>query len=415
MNRATLADELIDSLWNDLIARWFPACVDPRGGFFQKFRRDWTLEDDGLRGVVFQARMTWLSATLAETGHSRAGEFRGYARHGLDFLESRLVEAETGSTLWVVDADGIPCGDYADQRHSYGASFVLYALAAVYRVTDEARALSLAKQVFHWLETRVHDEEHGGYFEWTDAAGQPLLKAPADWSGPNRDAIGTRYGLKSQNTHLHLLEAFTELARVWRDPLLLERLAEASEILTKRLLHADGWLYQYAQPDWSPVPGLISYGHDIEAAHLLMAASRELHGEVTEQTAGVARKLIDYVLCHGLDGELGGLFNTGTPEGEVFDDTKIWWVQAEALLGLAWGLELPGADVAAYAEALTGVWRWIRGRQIDSQYGGWFGYLSRDGKPLHYDTKGDMWKAAYHDGRALLFAARGRVRWAARR
>jgi mannobiose 2-epimerase len=413
----SLADELDASLWQDLIAPWFPACVDPSGGFFQNFSRDWMLEESpeesAERGLVFQSRMTWLSATLAETGHARAEEFRSYALHGLQFLAHRFAEAGTGSLYWAVDAHG-PAGPYARQRHSYGVSFAIYAFAAVYRATGEALALELAQRAFGWLERYAYDKEHGGYFECTDEAGNPLLALPPGWTGKNRDAIGTPYGLKSQNTHLHLLESFTELARVWPDEKLRERLVEVTEILTQRLLDPNGWLHLFVYANWRPVPGPVSYGHDVEAAHLLMDAAEVLFGEVDATIGAAAGRLIADVLKHGRDLRHGGIYNLGSSDGEPTDRTKVWWVQAEALLGLARGLELPMSDRQAYEAALVDTWRWIREHQIDPVHGGWFGYLSEAGHVLGQAEKGDMWKAAYHDGRALLFAARALRRVSAR-
>lgn len=400
---STLADELEASLWRDLIDPWFPACVDPEGGFFQDFSEEWVQGAPHGRFVVFQARMTWLAATLSELPGECSDEFRRFALHGMRFLRERFLDGE-GGVLWQIDETGHRAGTHAREKHAYGTSFVIYAMAAVHRATGSPDALRYALRSFDWLERNLYDDAFGGYFECTDETGKRLVELPAG-SAIKVDGIGTTYGLKSQNTHLHLLEALTELAQVCDDPRVTGRLAEIRSILVDKLFHPDGWLHICAEADWSPVPGLVSFGHDVEAAHLLLAADAMLSGGPAPETERVAQALLDYALRHGYDRQRGGFFNLSTPTGEVRDQTKVWWVQAEALLGFVRGLSLSGAPRSDYLEAVQGTWRWIQDRQIDRDYGGWHGAVAPDDHILYNGVKGDPWKAAYHDGRALLFSA----------
>jgi len=395
------ADELERSLWSGLLDPWFPACFDAAWGFHQDFSRNWTPGPSKLRGIVFQSRMTWVTATIAENEGPRQAEFRRYAEHGVKFLLDHFLE-DSGAVLWTVDATGQPEGDFAQERHSYGASFALYGFAAAARIGIPG-ALEGGKRVFDWLENHARDSVNEGYFETTDAVGRPLLEAPDGKA--NADAIGTAYGLKSQNTHLHLLEAFTEFARVCDDVLVQTRLKEVQNILCERLFH-DGTLHLFAAPDWTPEPGPVSYGHDIEAAHLLMDAAMVLDGAIDDRTATVARQLIDHTLDSGYDSRFGAFINLGSQTGEPIDTNKVWWVQAEALLGLIRGRELPDARSTVYLEFAKRTWNWIRTKQIDSEHGGWFDNLTESGEIIGSGQKGHYWKTAYHDGRALLFGAK---------
>jgi len=220
------------------------------------------------------------------------------------------------------------------------------------------------------------------------------------------DEINTPYGLKSQNTHLHLLEAFSELAKSWRDPVVLERLTELKAILEDRLFEPAGWLQVYAKPNWKPVPDRVSYGHDIEASHLLLDACETLEGTASEKTEGIARALVDNTLMFGFDREHGGFYSNGTEGGRPLQRAKTWWTQSEALLGLARAAVIPGAPADEYLEAIAATWGWITQYQIDQEFGGWFEIVHSDGRPAdpndHKDRKGHMWKAAYHETRGLL-------------
>jgi mannobiose 2-epimerase len=255
--------------------------------------------------------------------------------------------------------------------------------------------------VFRWLETHAHDRENGGYYEGFDPEGHILWEPEPNAPRP-LDAIGSDYGVKSQNAHLHLMEAFSELARVWRDDLLVERLAELREIMGTKLMSREGGMHAYANPDWTPILSAFSYGHDIEAAHLLLDADLALFGEVRPDTVRWATTLADHTLAEGFDWTEGGFYAEGR-EGHTSENMKIWWAQAEGLLGLARVLELTGNP--RYEDALLLTWRWIRDRQIDSTFGGWFDTILADGSWLYAGRKGSMWKAAYHDGRALISGA----------
>jgi len=379
---ATIPDpkELEVSLWTDLIDRWFPACVDPKGGFRQNFGPDFAPHDDGARGLVFQSRMTWVCATLADQNP----KFKAYARHGVQFLKGRM----DGGLTWSLDKDGKPT---TGERHAYGISFAIYGLAAAGRHLKDEEALTLAMRDFHFLEEHHHDRQNGGYYEATDAQGKPKL------TGEGADSIGTPYGQKSQNTHLHLLEAFTELYRAGHDPLVKKRLAELLDIFTNRLFAEPGHLTLFVQPDWTPISHDTSYGHDVEAAHLMLDAADAL-GNHDPLILKRSERLLDNALAHGWDHEQGGIYYSGNDQGPV-DKSKNWWAQAEALLGFAtlW----TRTHEPRYGKALAEEWAFIKAHQIDHAHGGWYEDAAKTDMP-----KGHFWKAAYHDGRALLFTAR---------
>ena len=385
--------ELEASLWRDLLDRWFPACIDPSGGYFQNFDAEFRPIGDAWKGLVFQARMVWVCATVAEA----RPEFAGYARHGVRFLKSRFLDRRTGALAWSTRG--------GTDRHAYGLAFAVYGLAAAGRHLGDEEALDMAKDACTYLEAYHHDAEFGGYFEATTASGEPLL------TGEGKDAISTPHGQKSQNTHLHLMEAYTELLRAWPDPTVRDRLAELVDVLTSRLFAPTpegGHLTLFAHRDWTPASHETSYGHDIEAAHLLLDAEDALGNTGPLTPAPLPRRgegvlfralaLADNALARGWDAAHGGLFYWGDHSGPT-DRTKNWWAQAEALLGFAALWRSTGDE--RYARAAAEEWAFIRDHQIDRVHGGWYEEVGRPEMP-----KGHGWKAAYHDGRALLFAAR---------
>lgn len=372
-----LASALTDCLWQDILNPWFPRCVDAERGYHQEFAADWSRLPSDEHSLVFQSRMLWVSATVAELGHP---EFLPYAEKGWRELSETLIDPESGGFRW-------DNGPHRDSYHAYGVSFAIYALAAYYRVTRDPAVLAAAQNAFRYLEKKHYDDEHGGYWE-----------TPGGIPAANRDLIGTPAGQKSQNTHLHLLEAFSELLPLWPYAPLRNRLAELLDIFLNRFYVAPGWLHTEVELDWTPVAGSVSYGHDIEATHLLLSAAHLLENQ--DPTVHlVAESITDYALQHGWDHENRGFFNSGTTAGVINDLRKIWWVQAEGLLALATLWNSTNRD--AYGVALAEQWDWIQREQIDHQNRGWHEFA---GHPAR--GKGNSWKEAYHEGRSLIHTIR---------
>ncbi len=380
-------DVLEESLWKDVLDPWFPAGLSDRG-FHQNFSEDWTRLPGESRGVVFQARMTWLCATVFELDSPRSRPFGDYARHGADFIVSNLI-GPSGEVLF--DTEG------GDEIHAYGAAFAIYGLAAAARTLQRERYLEVAQSAFRWLEKYLYDGISGGYFECGNLAGAPKLEG----SKP-LDIIGNPYGQKSQNTQLHLLEAYTELYRIWPDAILRARLEELLKLFTHKFYVEPGWLHTFVLPDWTPVPNNLSFGHDVEATHLLHAAM-EVLGEWTDDNLRKARSLVDYALDFGWDAENGGFFYEGPAGQPATVRARVWWVAAEGLLALAQLWKMTGNP--KYQEALAGQWKWIVEHQIDHEHHGWHERISPEGV-VDLTDKGQPWKAAYHDGRAMMFAAK---------
>ncbi|MFZ4508493.1 MAG: AGE family epimerase/isomerase [Fimbriimonas sp.] len=385
---------------NQHVECFYPRTVDSeRGGFHQTFRRNWSQVQDQGKFVVFQARMTWFAANVALFQPERAPELIPIIRHGVHALENLFLDQENGGFKWMVDFDGIPVGASKTEKHLYGHAFALYALSAAARATGDAATLELAKNAFTWLNTAGWDHEYGGARECTTASGEPI--ATDNYQGRERDLLGSKFGGKAQNTQLHILEALTELVKVWPDPAAIARLLEMVEIGTKTMRAERGFLHVFFNRDWSPASNFVSAGHDIEAAFLLLDAAKTLTaaGVPTDVTTD-AIELLDLALEFGWDKKNGGLYDAVSPDGVPFYTDKIWWIQAESFGALALGHSLTGN----YAEKLQKQWDFIQNSVIDHQFGGWFQSVSDDGAEIRHDDKANSWKAAYHDGRALMTA-----------
>ena len=382
-------------LKTSLVDFYLPAAVDQdNGGYFESLR-DGKLAPTGEKFLTMQARQLWFFSTLASEGIERDAA-REAARTGFEFLEKKMRDPRQGGYF----SKATDAGEPKDTRkHVYLNTFVLYGLVAYHGAADEPRALAAAKDLVRVLEDKAHDARNGGYDEFfTD-----------DWrviTDPKESSYVGAPGTKTYNTHLHVLEALTELYRVWPDPLVKERLAELLAVNTNTVhcpdfpCNLDGW-----RPDWglieTPANLRASYGHDIECTWLALDAARAL-GQPPALYRNWAESLCGYSLKYGYDRRHGGFFYTG-PLGKPAEDTrKEWWVQAEGLVAMLELYRMTGKPeyYAAFSQTLD----FVEKHQVAPE-GGWWATRATDGSPQG-DQRSSPWQGAYHSGRAMLRCAK---------
>jgi mannobiose 2-epimerase len=203
------------------------------------------------------------------------------------------------------------------------------------------------------------------------------------------------------NTHIHLLESFTQLYEVSQDDALRARLKELLAVVRDKVCVDPGVMNQFFTADWRAIPDHDSYGHDVETAYLMLEAEQVLGEGHDPKTERMARMLVDHALAFGWDPAAGGLYRHGTTFGRPEDKQKEWWVQFEGLNALLLMHEKYGRETDTYFKAFQQQWQFITRRQIDAEWGGVYEMVGADGAPT-VPGKGRIWKAAYHDGRALL-------------
>ena len=389
-------------LQHDVLEPWYPRTIDyQHGGFYADFDRKWQRLPSRGKFSVFQGRMTWTAATVAERRPALKPQYLPYARHGLSYLQSTLWDQKCGGFYWGLGDDGRPGPEFGDGKHMYGISFCIYALAAAYKVEPNPGTLAFAREAFAWVEEHAHDDVNCGYYEWLTREGKPMTAPPYAPTIEFRYGADSPIGYKSMNTHIHLLEAYTELYGVWKDDRLRSRVAELLCIVRDKVTVQPGAMNLYFTPDWKPLPDHDSYGHDVEATYLMQEASDALGESASAHTRAVGRMLVDHALAYGWDAEKGGLFHSGAAFGKPDDLLKEWWVEMESLNALLLMHQLYGARTDRYWKAFQQQWNYVRRYQVDPQFGGEYNLVKADGTPVS-TNKGSMWKGAYHDGRALL-------------
>jgi mannobiose 2-epimerase len=388
-----LAPEIRKNLEDAIVGYWYPRSIDAvNGGYVLAVDASGALAGSPQKMIVSQARMVWLFARLARSGH-RVPEMKAAAAQGVRFLQERMWDADHGGFFWEVDAAGTRVID--SSKSTYGQAFGLYALSEYYRATGDDEALALATRLFDLIVRYARDPEYGGYHEM----------CTREWGRPPEDAtshIGGPAGAKLMNTHLHLLEAFAEYYRASGRAEARERLHELITIETnavvRKRLTACTDVYRR---DWTPIlegrGARVSYGHDLENIWLV-ADAVETVGQSNAPLVDLYRGLFAYSARYGFDGVHGGVYATGRFRRRADERNKIWWVQAETLVSALTMYRLTGER--AYADAFVRTWRWVNARQTDWTHGDWFNELRPDGTVT--GPKASQWKEGYHQGRALI-------------
>ena len=401
-NYLKLADEMDMTLRRDVLAVWFPRAIDKEnGGFYSNFTRDWQRRDSEGKFSVFQGRMTWLAAQIVMKRPDLKAQFLPIVSHGVDYLTNVLWDKRDGGFFWGLDDKGQITPRYTDGKHLYGMSFGLYGAAAAYQATRDPRALQLAQQAFLWLDKHAHDAKNGGYFEWLTRDGK-VVQANLDTGRVEPIPLaGFPLGYKSMNTHIHLLESFSQLYEVWPDRTLRRRLMELLGIVRDKICVEPGAMNLYFTVDWRAIPDHDSYGHDVETAYLMLESGQVLGRAQSTKTERMARMLVDHALAYGWDETYGGFYRDGTTMGPPEDRRKEWWVQFEGMNALLLMHEKYGRQTDLYFKAFQHQWQFIRDNQVDHEFGGVYDTIEREGTTRDF-TKARIWKEAYHEGRALL-------------
>lgn len=383
-----LADEARAELVDHILPYWADRAVDRQcGGFVGRIDGHDRLVPDAPKGAVLNARILWTFAAACRA--LRTDRWCDEADRAYDALRTHFRDAVHGGVFWTVTASGAPL---EDKKQVYAQAFTIYALAEYVRYGGDGEALAWAQALYRLLEDRAVDPVHGGYVEafardWGPAADVRLSEKDDD-------------APKSMNTHLHVLEAYTALYRVWPDAGLAARLRALVELFLDRIVDPEtGHLTGFFDEDWARTSETVSFGHDIEASWLLDEAAAVLgDAALAARVRPASVALARATLAEGLDAD-GALFNEREPDGRL-DTDKHWWPQAEAVVGFLNAYAHTGET--AFAEAAVEAWGFIRHVLVDRDGGEWFFRVARDGTPYREEDKVGLWKCPYHNARACL-------------
>lgn len=399
-----IKSEMQDVVESNILAFWINNMQDfEHGGFYGQMRGDGTLVKTASKGGILNARILWaFSAAYRVLGKK---EYLEVATRAKDYIINHFFDKEYGGTYWELDYEGNPLDT---KKQFYAIGFMIYGLSEYARATHDLEALNKSIELFRCIEEHSLDKENNGYIEactreWGEIADMRLSDLDANYP-------------KSQNTHLHIIEPYTNLYRVLRSisecpkheaeyrgitAEVEKSLRNLIGIFTDKILNPETHhLDLFFDMDWTRGAGwLESYGHDIECSWLMHEAALVLGDkEILAKVEPIVR-LVAKASEKGLNPD-GSMTHEANLDNGHIDDDRHWWVQAETVVGF-FNIYQYFEDEAALEKGLR-CWEYIKENIIDYEGGEWF--WSRDSKRNinRIDDKAGFWKCPYHNSRMCL-------------
>ena len=380
---AVLAKECRKELTERILPFWNKLRDNEKGGFYGFMNNDLQVDKKADKGVILNSRILWFYSSCYRV----LGEeyLLDNARHAYEFLK-KCVDEKNGGVYWMMTFNG----NVSDgMKHTYNQAFAIYALSAFYLASKDDSVLELAFRLFDTVEEKCTDE-----IAYMEAFSQ-------DWKPVPNDALSEN-GLmadKTMNTVLHLIEAYTVLFEASGDQRVEERLLFLLEVTKEKIFNREAnCLRVFFDRNLDQIGDIHSYGHDIEASWLIDRAchvigNRRLQAEWRSIDLRIARNIYDIAY------EKGAVNNER--ENDRIDKKRIWWVQAESVVGFVNAFQQSG-DMA-YLDAARKIFDWIVTKQADSRKNSeWWGEVTFEGEPMQTVAMVNPWKCPYHNGRMCI-------------
>lgn len=381
--------EMQDVLQKNILRFWLDKMVDQEhGGFYGRIDGHEHLHADAEKGAILNARILWaFSAAYRVLGDKTYLEAASRAKH---YIIDHFIDPEYGGVYWSLDCNGKPLDT---KKQFYAIGFAIYGMSEYARATGDAEALKVAIDLYRCIEEHALDHEYNGYIEAMTRDWQPI----ADMRLSELDA---NYP-KSQNTHLHIIEPYANLYRVWKSEELKASLHNLIDIFTDRILNPETHhLDLFFDMDWKRGAGALeSYGHDIECSWLIHEAALVLgDAEVLKKVEPIV-EMVAKASEKGLNAD-GSMVHEANLDTGYVDSDLHWWVQAEAVVGF-FNIYQYFGDESALQKAQH-CWTYIKENLIDNENGEWHWSRRKDGTLNLDDDKAGFWKCPYHNSRMCL-------------
>ncbi len=383
-----LKQTMKDVLEHNILSYWIDHVVDKEnGGFYGRIDGDDHIHAQAEKGAVMNARILWAFSAAYRVLRNPA--YLEAATRAKDYFLAHFVDKENGGVYWSVDYQGNPLDT---KKQTYAIGFAIYGFSEYARATGDAEALEMAKRLYHDIETHAYDSENQGYIEALTCDWQPI----ADMRLSDKDENGSR----TMNTHLHIIEPYTNLYRVWKDAALEKSIRNLLDIFTDKLLNPETHhLDLFFDDKWQGKRNVESYGHDIEASWLLHETALVLDDKaVLQKMEQVIRRIAD-AADEGLRPD-GSMVYEHWKDTDEYDLQRQWWVQCENIIG-----HIDLYQYFGYEDSLEKAiqcWNFVQKNLIDAKNGEWHWAVLDDGTINLKDDKAGFWKCPYHNSRMCL-------------
>jgi cellobiose epimerase len=366
---------------------WKKQSIDyQNGGFIGEINDQNQPNFQAEKGAVLHARILWtFSAVYALSNDESDLEM---ANRAFNYIDKYFYDELHGGIFWSLNYDGNP----KDTKNQiYALAFVIYGLTEYYKITHKEEALRLAINLYYKIEKHSFDKENEGYFEAFTRDWQPI----DDLRLSEKDANEK----KTMNTHLHIVEAYANLYLVWKNEELKNKIKSVLDIIDEYFIDKNTFhLKLFFDENWNEKPDVISYGHDIEAAWLLLWCAEVINDtNLMKMYQNHAVQMAE-VTKEGLDTD-GGLWYEFDEKEKHLIAEKHWWPQAELWIGMVNAYQISGSD--EYLEIVEKNIEFVENHILDKENGEWYWGINADYSKIKKDKAG-FWKCPYHNTRACL-------------
>jgi mannobiose 2-epimerase len=377
-------------MYNELLSilnYWSSNTVDDsNGGFIGTIDYADNKDFNAEKGSVLNARILWaFSASYPVTKNERHLEL---AKRAFEYINDHFYDSVNGGIYWSINHNGTP----KDTKNQiYALAFVIYGLSEFYNITKSRRALELAVKLYNSIEKYSYDPVHKGYFEAFTQDWKPI----DDLRLSDKDANEK----KTMNTHLHIVEGYANLYRVWKDEGLKVKISELLHTINDHFMNEEtGHLHLFFNEEWVEKPDVISYGHDIEAAWLLQWCAEMIEDTTLIDIYKKHAVIMADATVEGIDSDGGLWYEYDSSERKMVAE-KHWWPQSELWIGMVNAWELTGDK--KYFDIANTNWQFVKKYILDTENGEWIWGINADYSPIEKDKAG-FWKCPYHNSRACL-------------
>lgn len=358
---------------------------DVNGGFYGRISNENLADNDAEKGLVLHARILWtFSAAFL---YSKDQRYLDIATRAFHYLIHYFHDQQFGGFYWAVNKQGQPV---ETKKQVYGIAFCCYGFSEYYRASGDHSSLDFAKDCYAQIEQHAFDPVQTGYLEAFTRDWQTVTDLRLSAKDANEK--------KTMNTHLHILEAYSNLYKSFPDEMLRNRIGQLLSNFSEKIIdRSTGHMRLYFDENWKVKSTTISFGHEIEASWLLPEAAATIGNNYWIRTTGELALVLAEAAQAGLDQD-GGLWYE--LEAGSLIKQKHWWPQAEAMVGFFNAWQLSG-NKKYLGYSIRG-WEFIQQQLLDKKHGEWFWGVGEDGKPMHDQDKIGFWKCPYHNSRACL-------------
>jgi len=387
-NPLGLKQQLKEELTHTILPFWMKKMPDAEnGGFYGQINGNDRVIADAPKGGILNARILWTFS--AAYNSIKDPQYLETASRAKDYIFDHFFDSEFGGTYWCLDYKGEPLDT---KKQIYSQAFFIYALSEYYLASGDEKCKDEAINLFRLIEKHSFDNELNGYFEAYSKDWQLLTDLRLSAKDANEK--------KTMNTHLHILEAYTNLYRIWKDETLAFKLKNLINIFLVKIVDSQSFhLNLFFNENWECKSSITSYGHDIESSWLLYEAALELHDPgLIKKTKEICLKIVE-AAKEGLHPD-GSLIYEKDNATSHTDFERHWWPQAEAVVGFYNAFEITGNSI--YLLDVTECLDFIHSNLVDPVNGEWYWSIKSDGSVNREGDKAGFWKCPYHNGRMCL-------------